>query len=190
MDSGIHMNYMALNQNILFKPLRFGEGPVEGDQKEPIQSLNDLPVYLNGKHDVSKYVDSSFELTELLNIGHLNHPYAMNGMPDTSGDLTYDFGSTEKYFVVIVRLKLDEGAYGKSEQASDLLALVKKIDVPEILFEKEHYQFHIASSMLFPHLKQLFDLYETHESIIEAGFIVEKESALEELIKQFFENRE
>ena len=190
MDSGTHMNYIALNQNILFKPLRFGEGPVEGGQEEPIQSLNDLPVYLNGKHDVSEYVDSDFKLTELVNIGHLSHPHAMNGMPDASGDLTYDFGSTEKYFVVIVRLKLDEGAYGESEEASDLLALVKRIDVPQILFEKEHYQFHLASSMLFPHLDQLFEFYESYESIIEADFEIEKESALEELIKQFFEIRE
>ena len=91
-------------------------------------------------------------------------------------------------YVVIVRLKLDEGAYGDSEQASDLLALVKKEDVPETLFEKEHYQFYIAGSMLFPHLKQLFEFYETHESVIEAGFIVEKETPLEEVIKQFFES--
>ena len=73
MDNGTHMNYLALNQNILFKPLRFGEGPVEGNQKEPIQGLNDLPIYINGKHDISEYVDSSFELIELVNIGHLNH---------------------------------------------------------------------------------------------------------------------
>jgi len=121
------MNYLALNQNILFKPLRFGERPVEANQKESIQGLNNLSIYINGKHDISEYIDSSFELIELENIGYLTHPYAMFGIPDISGDLTNDFGISEKYFVIIVRSKLDEGAYGDSEQASDLLALIKKI---------------------------------------------------------------
>ena len=45
-----HMNYLALNQNILNKSLVIGGGPSEGKSETPISTFEGLEVYLNGKH--------------------------------------------------------------------------------------------------------------------------------------------
>ena len=190
MDNGTHMNYLALNQNILFKPLRFFEGPEEGTQLEPIQGLNNLPIYLNGKHNISEFIDEDFKISKGICMGHLTHPHAMDGMPGQSGELTYDFCESEEYHLIIVRLKLDEATNGESKEAWDFLSIVQKSDVPASLYEHEYSDFKIAGSMLFPHLDQLFEFYESYEALIEADFEIEKETALELLIKQFFERRE
>ena len=189
MDNGTHMNYLALNQNILFKQLRFFEGPEEGTQLEPIQGFNNLSIYLNGKHNISEFIDEDFEITNGICVGHLTHPYAMDGMPGQSGVLAYDFCESEEYHLIIVRLKLDEGTNGKSEPASDFLSIVKKSEVPASLYEDEYSDFKIAGSMLFPHLDRLFEFYESYESLIEADFEIEKETALDEMIKQFFKGK-
>ena len=43
MKSANHLNYLALNQNILGKALRFGSGPEDGTATEPHQGgLNSL----------------------------------------------------------------------------------------------------------------------------------------------------
>lgn len=190
MNDGTHMNYLALNQNILFKPLRFGAGPMEGDEIDPIKGLDGLDIYINGKHNISEIISEEFELKELLSIGKLTHPHAMFGMPDICGELTYDLGITDEYFAVIVRLKLDEGANGESEPASELLSLIKRTDVPESLNEaEEDLYFIISRSMLSTHFEQLFEFYESYESLINSEFEIEEETALNAIISQFFERK-
>lgn len=46
-----HLNYLALQQNILGKPLRIGSGPEEGTgiETEPNTTKNGFKVWLNGK---------------------------------------------------------------------------------------------------------------------------------------------
>ena len=190
MDNGTHMNYLALNQNILFKPLRIGAGPVEGTQLEPIISSIDIPIYLNGKHNFSEIFSGNIHLTELSNLGQITHPNAMTGMPGQIGELTYDLGISDDYHIIIVRLKLDESTNGKSTEASEILSIVKNSDIPESFFEQWMYKLEIARSLLYPHFKELFEFYESYSSLIDSDFIVESESALEEIIREFFEDRE
>ena len=60
MDKNTHFNYLALNQNILGKPLRIGSGPVEGSDIDPITTFEGLKIYLNGKHKLSEFTTSNF----------------------------------------------------------------------------------------------------------------------------------
>jgi len=48
MNSETHMNYLALNQDILNKPIVIGKGFREGESKTPISTFNGLQVYLSG----------------------------------------------------------------------------------------------------------------------------------------------
>ena len=50
-----HMNYLALNQNILHKPLVIGSGFKEGETKTPITTFHGLQVYLNGTHTMPEH---------------------------------------------------------------------------------------------------------------------------------------
>ena len=47
MNTQNHMNYLALNQNILNKPLVIGKGPQEGSSEIPTTTFHGLQVYLN-----------------------------------------------------------------------------------------------------------------------------------------------
>ena len=127
MNSETHMNYLALNQNILNKPLIIGKGFREGESKTPITTFNGLQVYLNGIHAIPEHE----ELDKGLTIGSMTHPYAMMGMPGSSGELSYEFWVTEKEYIIVIRLKLDEFTNGESDPAADILALVKRDEIPE-----------------------------------------------------------
>jgi hypothetical protein len=72
-----HLNYLALQQNILGKPLRIGSGPQEGTETEPHTTKNGFKVWLNGKHPQPDFSD----IEDHLHIGYMKHPYAMYGMP-------------------------------------------------------------------------------------------------------------
>ena len=66
------------------------------------------------------------DLDTCFTIGSMTHPHAMFGMPGSSGNLSYEFWVTEKEYIIVVRLKLDEFTNGDSEPAADILSLVKK----------------------------------------------------------------
>jgi len=166
MNTQNHMNYLALNQNILNKPLIIGKGPQEGSSVTPITTFHGLRVYLNGTHAMPEHED----LDKCFTIGSMTHPHAMMGMPDCSGDLSYEFWVTEKEYIIVVRLKLDEFANGESEPAADILSLVKKDEIPEIIEQNEKSYAMICQEMMLSHLESLFEFYENLEDLNDWSF--------------------
>ena len=160
------MNYLALNQNILNKPLVIGKGPQEGSSVTPITTFHGLRVYLNGTHAMPEHED----LDKCFTIGSMTHPHAMMGMPDCSGVLSYEFWVTEKEYIIVVRLKLDEFANGESEPAADILSLVKKNEIPEIIEQNEESYAMICQEMMLCHLESLFEFYENLEDLNDWSF--------------------
>ena len=98
MNSATHMNYLALNQNILCKPLRFGMGPEDGIETEPHLTKAGFKVYLNGTHANPGHS----QIENHLLIGRMKHPHAMDGMPGCSGELEYYLCLTETDYIAIV----------------------------------------------------------------------------------------
>ena len=98
------------------------------------------------------------------------HPYAMNGMPGSSGELSYEFWVTEKEYIIVVRLKLDEFTNGASEPATDILALVKRDEIPENIKQNEESYPIISQDMMLCHLESLFEFYETLKDLDEWSF--------------------
>ena len=86
MASADHMNYLALNQNILNKGLVIGAGPREGTSETPITTAEGLKVFLNGTHVIPEHK----ELDKGSKIGSMIHPDAMSGMPGSSGEISYE----------------------------------------------------------------------------------------------------
>ena len=166
MEAQNHMNYLALNQNILNKSLVIGSGPKEGSSETPTTSFHGLQVYLNGTHAMPEHE----ELDKGFTIGSMTHPYAMIGMPGSSADLSYEFWVTEKEFIIIVRLKLDEFTNGDSEPAVDILSLVKKDEIPETIEQNEESYAMICQEMMLCHLESLFEFYENLEDLDEWSF--------------------
>lgn len=187
MNNSTHLNYLALNQNIFGKPLIFGSGPQEGDATDPIVSYEGLKIYLNGTHNLSDFIDEDFQLIELIRYGDMIHPDAMMGMPGSSGELKYELGITDKYYVIIVRLKLDEEVNGESEEASDLLALIDKSEIPSTFDYGEDTNYFLVKEMLLTHFEKLFEFYDTYEQLLEAGFEIYEELALDEIIRYHFD---
>ena len=166
MNAQNHMNYLALNQNILNKPLVIGKGPQEGSSEIPITTFHGLQVYLNGMHQMPEHED----LDTCFTIGSMVHPDAMMGMPGSSGNLSYEFWITEKEYIIVVRLKLDEFTNGESEPAADILSLVKKDEIPEIIEQNEKSYAMICQEMMLSHLESLFEFYENLENLNDWSF--------------------
>ena len=168
MNSSTHMNYLALNQNILNKVLVFGSGPQEGTSEIPITTAEGLQVYLNGMHVIPDHE----ELDKWFEIGSMNHPNAMSGMPGSSGEISYEFWITEMEYVIIVRLKLDKSSCGESEPAADILALVKRNSLPEHLKELDNLENYsiISRDMLLCHFESLFEFYNNIDELNEWTF--------------------
>jgi hypothetical protein len=179
MKNSDYMNYLALNQNILGKFLIMGEGFRGKSEEKPDVSPAGIPVYLNGLHKMPDYS----KVNTCYNIGAVIHPDAMMGMPGSSGKLHYELCITDSEFLVAVRLKLDEFSNGKSKPASELLALVKKEDLPDELSDHEDNYYHIAQEMMHRHFQELFKFYETFEELRDWEF---QEDGLSELVKAYF----
>ena len=176
------MNFIALNQNILNKGLIIGAGPKEGTATEPTPSPEGIKVYLNGKHAMP----SHDELEQWFEIGSMIHPYAMSGMPDASGEISYEFWVTKKEYIIVVRLQLDEEICGVSDPAADILSLTKKNMLPKKI-EASEKNFHIISrEMMLDHLDSLFEFYDDFENLKDWIF---QDDALQEFIKYHFESK-
>jgi hypothetical protein len=180
MNAQNHMNYLALNQNILNKPLVIGKGPQEGSSEIPITTFHGLQVYLNGMHQMPEHED----LDTCFTIGSMVHPDAMMGMPGSSGNLSYEFWITEKEYIIVVRLKLDEFTNGESEPAADILSLVKKDEIPEIIEQNEENYPMICQEMMLCHLESLFEFYENLKELEEWSF---EEDTLYSYVEYHFE---
>mgnify|MGYP001296817685 FL=1 len=180
MEAQNHMNYLALNQNILNKSLVIGSGPKEGSSETPTTTFHGLQVYLNGTHAMPEHE----ELDNCFTIGSMVHPYAMMGMPGSSGELSYEFWVTEKEYIIVVRLKLDEFTNGASEPAADILALVKKDEIPENIQQNEESYRILSQDMMLCHLESLFEFYKTLEDLEEWSF---EDDTLYSYVEYYFE---
>ena len=187
MENGTYINYLALNQNILGKPLVIGSAPKEGTEQNPILSHDGLKIYLNGRHNLSEFLDENFELEEIFSLGEMFHPNAMIGMPGSSGMIKYEFGISNEFYVIVVRLKLDEATNGKSDEAVAILSLIKKSEIPESFDYGGDNNYFLAKGMLLSHFDYLFQFYDDYKQIIEEGFHVDEELALGDIVKYHFD---
>ena len=181
MSSNNKMNHLALNQNILGKTLVLGNGFNEGKKERPTRTRLGVPVYLNGKHIIPEY--SPLDSSNAFLIGSFIHPNAMAGMPSCSGEVRYECWITEKEYLIVVRLKLEESAYGESEAAAELLCLTKRADIPDSLPDTEENLITILSEMIKLHFKTLFG---TQNSIDELQNYVFHDDALKQIVKAYF----
>ncbi len=180
MDSGQQMNYLALNQNIMNMPLVIGQGLQEGTSETPISTLEGLQVYLNGTH----VIPECHELIGEFGIGEMVHPYAMDGMPGCTGNLRYAFCWSEHEYMILVGLKLDESTNGPSEEALDILAVVKRDEhTDKVAAKADHYEL-IIRDMLLCHFDSLFEFYDTIEEVDDWTFY---EDDLLPIVKYHFE---
>lgn len=124
------------------------------------------------------------ELDKCFTIGSMVHPYAMSGMPGSSGELSYEFWVTEKEYIIVVRLKLDEFTNGASDPAADILALVKRDEIPENIGQNEESYRILSQDMMLCHLESLFEFYETLEDSEEWSF---EDDTLYSYVEYYFE---
>lgn len=189
MGNNTQLNYLALHQNIFGKPMIFGSGPTEGKAKDPITSFEGLKIYLNGTHDLAEIIgEDDLELNEIFLFGQMTHPTAMAGMPGISGRLKYELGISNKFYFLIIRLKLDESANGKSDDAVDFLTIIKKSEIPETFNHGDDNNYVLAKEMLLSHFDKLFEFCDTYEQAIEEGFEFDEEQvAFNEVVKYYFD---
>ncbi len=166
MTANNHLNFLALQQNILGKPLRIGSGPEEGTETKPHVTKNGFEVYLNGTH-----LQPDFSaIVEHFHIGYIKHPHAMFGMPGSSGDLHYYLCITEHEYLATVSLKLDEEPHGPPEEATDWIAIMKREDFPPGFEDNSDFHFEIAQALLEQHINNLFEFYESIDDLVEWEF--------------------
>jgi hypothetical protein len=180
MNGSTHMNYLALNQNILNKSMVIGDGPQEGSVEKPINTFNGLQVYLNGTHKMPKHA----KLNKGSLIGSMIHPNALDGMPDCTGELRYEFWDTNKEYLIVVRLKLDESSNGESEPAADILAMVKRDTMPDSITQTEENHDIISKDMILCHFDSLFEFYNSIEELDDWTF---EDDLLYSFVKYHFE---
>lgn len=166
MKAETHLNYLALNQNILGKALRIGFGPEDGTETEPHITKSGFKVYLNGTHSNPGHS----QIDDHLLIGYMKHPHAMDGMPGCIGEIEYYLCMTETDYIAIVSLKLDEETNGKSDAATDWVAIIKRTDFPEGIEDDSDNYYAISEALLEAHLNSLFEFYETEEDLKEWEF--------------------
>lgn len=187
MKNNTHLNYLALNQNILGKVLIMGSGPEEGNEVDPIITYEGLKIYLNGKHNLLDIIPSDLELDETISFGDILHPYAMGD--NASGKIRYELGISENLYLIIVRLKLDENTCGPSDEASDILALIMKKDIPETYDYGSDNNYFLAKEMLLSHFDYLFKFYNSYDELINGGWEISEELAIVEIVKYYFDSK-
>ena len=180
MHSNSHVNYLALNQNFLNKALIFGAGPQEGTSENPIVTAEGLKVYLNGTHVMPEHED----LENGFPIGKMIHPQAMHGMPGSPGEISYELWTTEKEYIILIRLKLDESTNGESEPAVDILTLVQRNELPENIPDNQDSYYIISREMLLCHFDSLLQFYDNIEELDDWDF---EDDALYAIVKYHFE---
>ncbi len=166
MKASNYINYIILQQNILGKSLRIGSGPEEGIETKPRNTKKGFKVYLNGTHSNPGHS----QIEDHLIIGYMKHPHAMDGMPGCSGELEYYLCFTEHEYIAIVSLKLDEETNGKSDAATDWVAIIKRADFPEGIEDDSDNYYEISEALLEAHLNDMFEFYESEEDLKEWEF--------------------
>jgi hypothetical protein len=184
MKTSNHMNYIALQQNIIGKSLMFGQGAIGKEEIEPIQSKSGLNVFINGQN----IIPSHGEILDKKFIGELIHPAAMIGMPDTSGELTYHLCTTNDSYFIVVGLKLDDEVNGNSESCYDLLGIIFKKDLPDSFSNENDLLYDLCEEILFLHFDYLFDCYESIEDI--KDWEIPEEGVMNGMIDDWFKNKQ
>jgi hypothetical protein len=181
MKASNHMNYIALQQNIIGKPLRIGSGPDEGTETVPHLTKNGFNVFLNGTHSKPDFSP----IIEHLHVGYMKHPHSMDGMPGCSGDLHYYLCITEHEYLVTISLKLDEETNGPSEEVTDWISLMKRKNFPEGIEDDSDNYYDIAEALLEAHLNDMFKFYESKEDINDWEFA---DDALKNMIMERYDS--
>ena len=179
MEKAEHMNYIALNQNILRKSIIIGQGIAEGTDENPIQTSQGFEVYLNGQHKIPEEPSIA---KEHLFIGKIQHPYVMMGMPDCSGELIYSLLIYEEAYVVIISLKIDEIYNGESEPAVDALAYMKRTNSN---INDNDYGL-VSKEMLLCHFDRLFEFYQTKDEMQDWEF---EGDFINEVVDEYFDHK-
>jgi hypothetical protein len=84
--------------------------------------------------------------------------------------LEYYLCFTEHEFIAIVSLKLDEETNGKSDAATDWVAIIKQEDLPDGIEDNSDNYYEIAEALLEAHLNSMFEFYESEDDLNEWEF--------------------
>ena len=84
----------------------------------------------------------------------------------------------------MIRLKLDEFTNGESDPAADILALVKRDEIPGNIEQNKESYATICQDMMLCHLESLFEFYETKDDLEEWSF---EDDALYSYVEYHFE---
>ena len=160
------MNYVALNQNILGKKLVIGSGFVGGTEKEPFLTEEKFKIYLNGKHELPELT----VIDQRSPLGEITHPYAMAGMPSTSGFITYELLVGEEFYAIIATLELTDV---DDDPAVDIVGLSLRNDFPSNIDESNENIAILLAKMLIFHFDNLFSVYECIEELEPEGWVIE-----------------
>ena len=114
----------------------------------------------------------------------MTHPYAMMGMPGSSGELSYEFWVTEKEYIIIIRLQLNDFGEQEVTPAAEILSLVKRDEIPQNIEQNKESYATICQDMMLCHLESLFEFYETIDDLEEWSF---EDETLFSYVKHYFE---
>jgi len=123
---------LAIGQAITGKHLVFGRGMVsEPPIEAPFRIIDDVPVYHVSKNTPPSFSGDAIDETKdgsPHNLGFFYHAYLLIGMPDVGGKIHFSVTEDLKdYYVLWIRTKLDEWAFGKTEPSEhEILAWTPK----------------------------------------------------------------
>jgi len=161
MEESNTMNCIALQQNILEKSMIVGQGFLEGALATPEKTNTGLRVYINGKHIIP--VLREMNLKEEFCFAKVHHPYALIGMPDSSGELIYIFRVCEEACMILIGLHIDEEFNGSSEIVWDILSIALQSENGNLLSKYDHHT--IISSLIKNHFDRLFSNFDTIDEL-------------------------
>jgi hypothetical protein len=126
--SGMQMNGIALNQNVLCLNMRIGHG-FEGKDKGdlPFRVIDNVPVFHIRCNEFDREIESMDSRT-MAKFGEFKHPALMVGMPSVSGIIKVyvDFRFDDIY-VLLVSGKLNELDMGPSYPAWEVATWTPKM---------------------------------------------------------------
>lgn len=114
------MNWVALIQGVYHNALNLGQQQEEVIGEPVHSSEYGWPIYIKGKGAVPEIT----EIKLVYALGSIYHPALVLGMPSVGGDISYFLGEADTEMTLLIRLKLDESAYGDSDPVEDLAAVL------------------------------------------------------------------
>ena len=120
------MNSIALNQTLFKKSAIIGKGFEGGNKNSANKTPRGYYVWINGVHNMPE----ADEISDISELGLIEHPSLMFGMGDGSGEIKYWLGATESEYVLLVGVKLNSSLDDSDDYAIDIATLVFKDRVP------------------------------------------------------------